>query len=132
MNEDRQSHLFQNDLSPNIRMLFDSLCCSPSDVNTSFLKEQINIHLQKTHLALESNEFLDVNLAQQAATLLIDLVGHLGEFSIDNQMLIIGAARYFVLEDDHEPDTKSLLGFDDDIKVLNFVLGKLGKPKLKA
>jgi len=132
MNEDRQSHLFQNDLSPNIRMLFDSLCCSPSDVNTSFLKEQINIHLQKTHLALESNEFLDVNLAQQAATLLIDLVSHLGEFSIDNQMLIIGAARYFVLEDDHEPDTKSLLGFDDDIKVLNFVLGKLGKPKLKA
>ena len=79
MNEDGQTHLFQNDLSPNIRMLFDSLCCSPSEVNTSILEEQIKIHIQKTYLALESNEFLDVNLAQQAATLLIELLSHLGD-----------------------------------------------------
>jgi len=132
MNDDSQVPLFQNDLTPNIKMRFDSLCRSPSNINTSMLIEQIHAHIQQIHLALESNEFLDINAAQQGADLLIDLVNHLDDYSAEKQGFIIGAARYFILDEDNEPDTKSLLGFDDDIKVLNFVLRKLGKSTLEV
>ena len=132
MNDNSQNSLFQNELPTDIKMSFDSLCQSPSNISTSLLIDQIHDHLQQIQEALEINEFLDFKTAQQTANLLIDLLNHLDEYPAENQVLIIGAARYFVLEDDNEPDTKSLLGFDDDIKVLNFVLGKLKKPKLEV
>jgi uncharacterized membrane protein YkvA (DUF1232 family) len=131
MRANRQNSMFQDDLHPDIKMRFDSLCQSPSSISTSQLANQILDHLQKIQDALKTNEFLNFNVAQQAADLLGNLINHLDDYSAESQRLIIGAAQYFVLDDDHEPDTKSPLGFDDDIQVLNFVLETLGKPKLK-
>jgi uncharacterized membrane protein YkvA (DUF1232 family) len=132
MSANNQSSMFQDDLHPDIKIRFDTLCQSPTTLSTSLLVTQIHDHLQQIHEALARNEFLDVKTAQQAADLLIDLLSTLNDYSAGKQNLIVGAARYFVLDDDHEPDTKSPLGFDDDIQVLNFVLEKLGKPKLEG
>ena len=132
MRANNQNSMFQDDLHPDIKMRFDALCQSSTSISTSLLVSQIHYHLQQIQEALAHNEFLDVKTAQQAAALLIDLLSTLNDYSAEKQNLIVGAARYFVLDDYHEPDTKSPLGFDDDIQVLNFVLEKLGKPKLEG
>ncbi len=131
MSDDSQGSLFQDNLNPKIRKRFNSLCSFSPNINNSLLVDQINNHVKHIHLALEKNEFLNLKSAQQAADKIIDLINHLDDYSPDQQSLIIGVARYFVLEEDLEPDTKSPLGFDDDIKVLNYVLEKLGKQTLE-
>jgi hypothetical protein len=45
--------------------------------------------------------------------------------------LIVGASRYFIRNHDVQDDTKSLLGFDDDTAVLNYVLVELGHGEMR-
>jgi hypothetical protein len=130
MIDGNQNPLFKIGLTPDLQSQFESLCCLPSETDLPLLKKQITAHIKKIHLALESNEFLNINIAKQAANILIELLDNIGNYSEVNQRLLVGAAKYFVLEEDQEPDTKSPLGLDDDIKVLNHVLGKLGIRKL--
>jgi uncharacterized membrane protein YkvA (DUF1232 family) len=46
--------------------------------------------------------------------------------SREQQALIIGAVRYFIVIDDALPDTLYASGLDDDARVINFVLEELG------
>ena len=52
-------------------------------------------------------------------------------YSARDQRLIVGAARYFVADDDAEPDTQSILGLDDDLAVFNHVATQIGEPDLR-
>lgn len=55
----------------------------------------------------------------------------MGNFSPDQQRLVVGAARYFVSQDDEYPDTDTILGLDDDVSVFNHVIEQLGRSDLK-
>ncbi len=132
MNEEHQAPLLNKDLPSDIQQQF-SLCCeTPINIDAETLVSRINTHLLQSKLALENNEFLDIKTAENIADALIGLVSKLEDYSQEQQSMIVGAARYFILDDDCKPDTKSLLGFDDDAIVINFVLDKLGKPELKV
>ena len=96
MNRNSQSSLFQNELPPDIKLRFDSLCLSPSAISISQLVTQIGVHIQEIEEALEVNEFLDVQTASRVAEMLIDLINQLNKYSTKEQKLIIGAAQYFV------------------------------------
>ena len=52
------------------------------------------------------------------------------KFQISPRAAALGNA-FTGLADDAEPDTLSLLGFDDDVAVLNYVLDQVGATELK-
>ena len=130
MNGSKQQAFFENGLPPDIQGRFDTLCLSPEDLDISHLAAQVSSHVDQIRQALEDNEFLDVKSAEQLAKVVMWLISTIEDYPQEEQKLIVGAARYFVLEEDHLPDTKNLLGVDDDIKVINYVLERIGKPAL--
>lgn len=77
------------------------------------------------------NEFLDVTLARQIAKRLHQLLDNYGHYSNEHQSLLVGTVRYFIKDDDAEHDMHSVLGLDDDVVVLNYLLDTLGRPELK-
>jgi uncharacterized membrane protein YkvA (DUF1232 family) len=81
---------------------------------------------------LQQNEFLDIALAEKIAAAVTTLLAEYEQHPPEHQALIVGAARYFIAEDDLEPDTGSILGFDDDARLLNAVLDAVDRPELKV
>lgn len=72
-------------------------------------------------------DYMDIGLATEVARichLLIDtLVQPVEE---EHHRLVQAAVRYFIIEDDAESDTDSLIGFDDDRLVAETVAAVLG------
>ena len=131
MNTDQNVSLFPDHLPPLLAKAFDDLCDPLPQTELGKFQDEIQLPLQNTQLALSRNEFLDIETAQNIASILIRLFENYNSFSPKHQSLIVGAARYFIQDKDIEPDTGSVLGFDDDIMVLNYVLDVLQLPELK-
>ena len=110
---------------------FTSLCANVDEGAANDLQGQIRDHLAHIRGHLRFNEFLDVELAERLAEQLIQLLQILEAYSRADQRLIVGAARYFVADDDAEPDTQSILGLDDDLAVFNHVATQIGEPDLR-
>jgi uncharacterized membrane protein YkvA (DUF1232 family) len=95
------------------------------------LEKQVRLHVEEIRRALAQNEFLDVATVERMADVLTGLLNEYETYPEMHRALIVGAARYFAKADDAEPDTVSLLGFDDDVAVLNYVLEAVGLGELK-
>ena len=118
--------LFSHMLDPEKNKKLASLC---ADIEPNFvenLTNEVDEHVTQVHLALKANEFLDVNIATKIADILKSLLNEFDKYPKQKQRLIVGAARYFIKSNDAQADFESLLGFDDDIEVLNYVLVELG------
>ncbi len=122
---------FGRQLEPRIDHVFAPLCIALPQGQLSQLRERVHLHVQETRQALARNEFLDIEMVERAADILDTLLDRYKTYSEPHRALIVGAARYFTEMDDADPDTKSLLGFDDDVAVLNFVLDTIGMGALK-
>lgn len=123
--------LFSNMLNPETDRKFAGLCQDANGDLITQLLQDIETHVGQTHLALRGNEFLDVTTAEKIATTLKKLLGKIDAYPIDKQRLVIGAARYFIKSNDAQADLNSLLGFDDDVEVLNYVLVELGHKEMR-
>lgn len=123
--------LFPHMLDPEIDRTFARLCVDVESNLLQGLVKDVEQHVSQVRSALEANEFLDVVLAEKIAKLLIDLLGTIERYPGAKQRLIVGAARYFVRSNDAQADLSSLLGFDDDAAVLNYVLVELGHGELR-
>lgn len=74
--------------------------------------------------------FIDVDEAERLGKTALALIALLGPDEHPHVHLLVQAAtRYFVLEDEDEEVT-GVLGFDDDIQVVNAVSRALGRPDL--
>ena len=51
--------------------------------------------------------------------------------SLEHRSAVVGAARYFVSENDEVPDAHSCTGLDDDVRVFNHVVALLGRVDLR-
>jgi len=81
-------------------------------------------------VALDS-EFVDGELGQALGRCCLALLDGLGRPPEPTEhRLVQVACRYFSLEEDAYRDLGSLLGFDDDVEVLNVVLRILGRDDL--
>ncbi len=119
-------------LTPHLARTFDPLCKALPPEQAIAQAEAVTTHLIRIQATLQTNEFLDVRLAEAIARALLALLADYATFLPKQQALIIGAARYFVKDDDVEPDSVSILGFDDDARVLNYVLDVIDRPELKV
>lgn len=74
---------------------------------------------------------VDFSTAQRVARSLKSLLSYnLHSTEELHQRWIQAATRYFFLEDDGAPDTRSVIGFDDDAEVLNAVAEALDRADL--
>ena len=113
-------------LDPHTARLFAAACVQLSVSEAAKMRSAVHKHLEQLHEALPEHEFLDIALAQRIADVLDLLMTEYPTFPAEHQRLLVGAAAYFVNNDDAEPDTASLLGFDDDRDVVNHVLAIIG------
>ena len=98
--------------------------------NPRTLRAQVVAHVGMIREAAFRNELLPVDLAEVIAQRLAVLLDGLEKFTSEQQRLVLGAARYFISDADHRPDTKDAMGLDDDLAVLNYVVVTIGRKDL--
>ena len=94
--------------------------------------KDIKEHVNRLEAALSYNEFLDIGAARKIAGVLDNLFSNYEDFPSEHRSLIVGAARYFIQDLDVDPDSTSVLGLDDDVQVLNYVLDQIGRSDLRV
>ena len=122
---------FEYQLSPRLDRLFSPLCIELSQTEIELLIQAISDHMQKIRDALRYNEFLDIQTAERISEILLTLLQRYPNYPKNKRAMIVGAARYFVFSNDAQSDLTSLLGFDDDVAVLNYVLDQIGHSDLR-
>ena len=117
-------------LPAEVQRVFQPLCEVISLAEIDRLYTEVFAYSARIANRLDRNEFTDVALAEEIVEVLLYLFTEYAALPSAAQGLIVGAARYFVLPHDAEPDG-SLLGFEDDVLVLNYVVDQLGHANLK-
>lgn len=90
----------------------------------------------KTHMQeLENQEQEDllgpnIILATEIHSRFEELLLSYANFEISDRALIMGAINYFLAPRDLIPDHTPISGFDDDVRILNYVLEQIGKSEL--
>jgi len=119
-------------LPSNVREIFEEMCEALPREEAWALAPAVRDHARAVRSAQKANEFLDADTAEQIASALIAILMDYDSFKDDHKRLIIGAIRYFVTSQDAEADLTSILGFEDDALVLNYVLEIIGREDLKV
>lgn len=93
------------------------------------LQERVNKYLAHVRAESKHLEFLDLATAEEVARSCEQLILRLDSKATSAERLIVQAAvEYFVLADDVEDDTASVIGFDDDLLVVRATAEALGWP----
>lgn len=98
---------------------------SPADLRTAVLA-----HRDRTRTAAKADPFVDVSRSDQVAAACLALLDQLPSLTQAHHRWVGAACRYYISEEDQDDDFTSIVGFDDDAEVLNFVADKLGLPNL--
>lgn len=105
---------------------FKSLCqVLPIDLKQQLqaeLEKNVNLARERSKTNLRINKRRLEDLADRCS-ILLDAFQDVGE---QDRALIVGALRYFVIDDDEFSDEVFFTGLDDDAKVVNHVLEQLG------
>lgn len=117
-------------LNPKEQLQFRRLCIETPSSEFEPLAETINIHLEQVKDRAIPDT--DVETAEMVASSLLALLAAPDDFEADDRALIRGAAEYFLLDDDAAGDIDNVLGFDDDARILNSVLDRIGRIDLKV
>jgi uncharacterized membrane protein YkvA (DUF1232 family) len=123
---------FPSPLSPALNQAFAKLCEALPLPEAMQLKAAVRAHIEEVQRAVKPDGFLDLGLAVRMSAVLDELLAGYASHTEPQRALIVGAARYFVQTPDAEADTASVMGFDDDMEVLNHVLLAIGRPDLSA
>ena len=105
---------------------FEDLCRTFPPDSIPELRKGLDATLE--HLSRLQDAYLGPHLetAQAIAERLYLLIDKHQSYPSEKLPLIVGAIRYFIIGEDSVPDHKPIVGFDDDVKVLNYVLDQLG------
>lgn len=109
-----------NGFPPEATRVFESLLSlqlQPSNL----LDRQVDRHLADLEEAHSRNEFLDLATARGLARESHRLLALSPTATEADQRLIQAAVLYFVLDNDASPDSRLLMGLEDDAKVLQAV-----------
>ena len=110
----------------NVRTTFKNMCGQITSDELSELGVLLEQAIEKTRDLSVNSARIDIRLAEEIASRCRLLLDHYQEFSEEEQVLVVGAVRYFVVDDDPFSDDTFASGFDDDAQVVNHVLEHLG------
>lgn len=117
--------------SPAETAIFERLSGSATPEEIAALRRSVGQHLDELRQAARQHELLPVDLAADLARKLDALLGGLHALAPEAQALVVGAARYFVSEEDAIPDQSGVLGLDDDLAVFNAAVRRIGRADLE-
>jgi uncharacterized membrane protein YkvA (DUF1232 family) len=113
-------------LPESIASLFDQLMREPRRSREEMRRRVASYAVSIESLARDV-DYLDVDLVQRIANRCHRLIETIHDgVSEDHRRLVQAAVLYFVLDEDAEGDTSSLIGFDDDRLVVDAVARELG------
>jgi hypothetical protein len=117
-----------DDMPVECRERFEELLAGPR-IRVATLVDELAEYLGAVHQLEALSSAIDLGTAERIAGVLQGLLAAHGAYADDAQRLVEAAVAYFVREDDDEEIT-GVLGFDDDIQVINAVLRAVGRPDL--
>ncbi len=115
-------------LNPDEQRQFRSLCLETSAEDLQGLTEVVQLHMAQ--ITDQDSPTADMEMAERIAGSLLSLLASKTDFQANERALIRGAVEYFLLADDASGDLDDPLGFDDDARVLNSVLGRIDRSDL--
>ncbi len=115
--------------NPQEQRKFRRLCIDTSQEELVQLTDIIDLHLSQVRENAAPQT--DLETAEMVANSLSTLIASQTPFEPSERLLIRGAVEYFLLRDDASGDLEDPVGFDDDVRVVNSVLDRIGKPELK-
>jgi hypothetical protein len=110
----------------NVRTTFNNMCGVVSEEELKELTLLLEQTMEKTRELAMNSARIDLRLAEEISSRCRLLLEHYDEFTPQEQAFVIGAVRYFVVDDDPFSDDTFASGFDDDAQVINHVLEHLG------
>lgn len=96
------------------------------------IRDDVDRHLLQIQKLARKDEMTPLDLAEAVAGGLHVLLAELESFERAHQTEILGAALYFVSDEDELPDTASILGLDDDAAIFNHVARLVGRSDLQV
>ena len=110
----------------NVRPTFRNACEALPPEALEELSEMVTRSLERTRDEAATSPRIDIRMAEEIASRCRLLLEHYEEFSKEERALVVGAVRYFVIDEDPFSDDVFASGFDDDARVVNHVLEQLG------
>ncbi len=98
--------------------------------NSLQLTDELNGYLQRLRRSHDKDRRegrFENTPAGVCGSLAFDLIARHGHLDSDAQSLVAAAVRYFLIEDDREPDSDPIFGWDDDLHVLREILAYLDR-----
>ncbi len=117
-------------IPPEAQPLFDAHYDAPL-VSAEVLREELAAYARHIAERTSADDVIDASVGEALARscqALIDLTET--DDRLGTRRLVQAAVRYFIDEDDVEPDRDSLFGLDDDAAVCNAVARHLGREDL--
>lgn len=110
--------------------IFQGLRADLAPPELASLRTAVREHYEQLLHAQEQNELIAIDLAELLCDRLDQLLAMAHQLALEARLDIVGAARYFVEDQDLIPDEKSCTGLDDDVLVFNHVARSLGRTDL--
>lgn len=120
--DDSRSRRVEDLLRQTISKIYIDQAEGLSEDQAQALATQVDAYLETVRAALPDNEFIDIDLATRIADACKDLLALYPKLSEKDRASVVGAARYFIEQHDADDDLESVLGFEDDMEVVNFVI----------
>lgn len=114
-------------LNPEEQRQFRRLCIATSVEELGEQASVVELHVEQVKEMAEPAT--DVDTAVLIGDALGRLLGSGLTFDDDQRAQIRGAIEYFVMAEDASSDLLDVLGFDDDVRVVNAMLGRIGHPE---
>lgn len=113
-------------LPASVEILFRKMMREPRRSKEE-LRRLVASHLVKLETLARDSDYLDVALATEVSNRCHRLIDSIGSpVPEDHRRLVQAAVLYFVLDEDVEGDSTSLIGLDDDRLVVDTVCDELG------
>ena len=110
---------------PSLKQDFRGMCEVLPEKDVPIFKQEVDATLAHFEDRRLKNPKINIILAREMAKRCHLLLDQYSELSDKFKALAIGAIRYFVVEDTVSEESFAT-GFDDDAKVMNYVLEELG------
>lgn len=117
----------ENLLNPDEQRQFRRLCLETSSEELVELASVIDLHVEQVEA--NAGPATDIDTARLIGDSLGRLLRSGLDFGDDQRAQIRGAVEYFVMTEDASSDLEDVLGFDDDARVVNAMLGRIGHPE---
>lgn len=125
----RQQHKLPK-FPPDVETTFRDFCEVLPEEAVSDVKIELDKAVKKILRKSLENDLIESKLVNDLYAASSTLLEKYSSYEDSGKAMVVGAIRYFVVENDPLPDSGFSSGFYDDAKVMNYVLEQLGEDDL--